>query len=237
MIEFNKKTNTLEQVQYKYTLQDVSEPNLYRDIFSYDEIPKCTFNHRKVPMAPPDEIWITDTTFRDGQQSRAPYTVEQIVHLYDLLHKLGGPKGIIRQCEFFLYSDRDKQAVYKCLERGYKYPEVTSWIRATKSDFQLAKDMGMKESGILVSCSDYHIFKKLNMTRKQALEHYMSIVKSAIEVGIRPRCHFEDITRADFYGFVVPFAIELRKLMEESGVPIKIRACDRVPHCQEVFRE
>jgi len=25
---------------------------------------------------------------------------EQIVHLYDLLHKLGGPKGIIRQCEF-----------------------------------------------------------------------------------------------------------------------------------------
>jgi len=24
----------------------------------------------------------------------------------------------------------------------------------------------------------------------------------------------------------VPFAIELRKLMEESGVPIKIRACD-----------
>jgi len=100
-------------------------------------------------MAPPDEIWITDTTFRDGQQSRAPYTVEQIVHLYDLLHKLGGPKGIIRQCEFFLYSDRDKQAVYKCLERGYKYPEVTSWIRATKSDFQLAKDMGMKESVFL----------------------------------------------------------------------------------------
>ncbi|HOM01993.1 MAG TPA: 2-isopropylmalate synthase [Acetivibrio sp.] len=226
MIEFNKKTNTLEQVQYKYSLQDVAEPNLYRDIFNYDEIPKCTFNHRRVPMSPADEIWITDTTFRDGQQSRAPYTVDQILHLFDLLHKLGGPKGIIRQCEFFLYSDRDKEAVYKCMERGYKYPEVTSWIRATKNDFQLAKDMGMKESGILVSCSDYHIFKKLNMTRKQALDHYMSIIKSAIEVGIKPRCHFEDITRADFYGFVVPFAIEIRKLMEESNVPIKIRACD-----------
>jgi isopropylmalate/homocitrate/citramalate synthase len=64
------------------------------------------------------------------------------------------------------------------------------------------------------------------MTRKQALEHYMGIVKNAIEVGIRPRCHFEDITRADFYGFVVPFALELRKLSEDSGVPIKIRACD-----------
>lgn len=226
MLEFNKKTNTLEQTQYRYSLQDVATPNLYREIYSYDEIPKCAFNHRKVPMSPADEIWITDTTFRDGQQSRAPYTVDQIVTLYDMLHKLGGPNGIVRQCEFFLYSDRDKEAVYKCQERGYTYPEVTSWIRASKNDFQLAKDMGIKESGILVSCSDYHIFKKLNMTRRQALDHYMSIIKSAIEVGIKPRCHFEDITRADFYGFVVPFALELRKLSEESGIPIKIRACD-----------
>lgn len=226
MLEFNKKTNTLEQTQYRYSLQDVAEPNLYREIFSYDEIPKCAFNHRRVPMFPADELWITDTTFRDGQQSRAPYTVEQITTLYDFLHRLGGPNGLIRQCEFFLYSDRDREAVNKCLDRGYKYPEVTSWIRATKKDFQLAKDMGMKESGILVSCSDYHIFKKLNMTRRQALDHYMGIVKGAIDVGIKPRCHFEDITRADFYGFVVPFALELRKLSEDSGVPIKIRACD-----------
>ncbi len=226
MLEFNRKTNTLEQTQYRYSLQDVEVPNLYREIYTYDEIPKCAFNHRRVPMFPADEIWITDTTFRDGQQSRAPYTVEQIVKLYDMLHRMGGPNGIIRQSEFFLYSDRDKEAVYKCQERGYAYPEVTSWIRATKNDFQLAKDMGMKESGILVSCSDYHIFKKLNMTRRQALEHYMGIIKSAIEVGIKPRCHFEDITRADFYGFVVPFALELRKLSQESGVPIKIRACD-----------
>ena len=211
---------------YKYSLQDVPDPNLYRDVFTYHEIPKCTFNHRRVPMFPADKIWITDTTFRDGQQSREPYTVEQIVTLYDMLHKLGGPNGIIRQTEFFLYSDRDKLAVYKCMERGYDFPEVTGWIRATKSDFQLAKDMGVKECGILVSCSDYHIFKKLNMTRKQALEHYLGIIKGAIDVGIKPRCHFEDITRADFYGFVVPFAIELRNLIDEYKIPIKIRACD-----------
>ena len=37
-------------------------------------------------------------------------------------------------------------------------PEVTSWIRANKKDFQLVRDMGMRETGILVSCSDYHIF-------------------------------------------------------------------------------
>jgi len=226
MLVFNKKTNTLEQDLYKYNLQDVTEPNLYRQIYPYDEVPKVSFNHRKVPMFPADEIWITDTTFRDGQQSRPPYAVEQIVRLYDLLHKLGGPNGVIRQSEFFLYSPKDRDAVKKCLERDYEYPEVTSWIRATKADFQLAKNIGIKETGILVSCSDYHIFNKLNKTRKQALDMYMSVIKDAIDIGIKPRCHFEDITRADFYGFVVPFAIELRKLMEDSGLPIKIRACD-----------
>ena len=64
------------------------------------------------------------------------------------------------------------------------------------------------------------------MTRKQALEHYLDVVKQALEFGIIPRCHFEDITRADFYGFVVPFAAELMKLSKETGIQIKIRACD-----------
>ena len=43
------------------------------------------------------------------------------------------------------------------MERGYQFPEVTSWIRASKQDFQLVKDLGLRETGILVSCSDYHI--------------------------------------------------------------------------------
>jgi isopropylmalate/homocitrate/citramalate synthase len=226
MLEFNERSNTLEQSAYKYTLQDVKKPNLYRHLYNYDEVPKIPFNHRHVPMRPPKEIWITDTTFRDGQQAREPYTVEQIVHLYKLLHKLGGPKGIIRQSEFFLYSKKDQEAVERCMDLGYEYPQITSWIRAVKEDFQLVKNMGIKETGILASASDYHIFNKLKMTRKQAMEQYLSIVKSALEIGIIPRVHLEDITRADFYGFVVPFAIELNKLSEESGIPIKIRACD-----------
>ncbi|HHU51105.1 MAG TPA: 2-isopropylmalate synthase [Firmicutes bacterium] len=226
MLIFDKRTNTLEQRAYEYTLQDVTEPNLYRQLYNYDEVPKIPFNHRRVPMRPPENIWITDSTFRDGQQAREPYTVEQIVHLYKLLHRLSGPKGIIRQCEFFLYTKKDKEAVNRCLELGYEFPEITGWIRAVKGDFQLVKEMKLKETGILASCSDYHIFKKLKLTRKQAMEQFLSIVKSALEEGIRPRVHLEDITRADFYGFVVPFAIELKKLSDESGVPIKVRACD-----------
>src|SRR3989304_589846 len=121
MLKFNKKRNTLEQEFYRYQLQDIREPNLFRDIFSYGEIPKISFNHRHVPMDPPDEIWITDTTFRDGQQSRPPFTVQQIVDLYTLLHRLGGPNGVIRMSEFFLYSNNHKKAVEACQEQGFRY--------------------------------------------------------------------------------------------------------------------
>ena len=145
----NQHNNLLELEEHMYPLVDVETPNIFRNLFPYDEIPKIAFNDRIVPHHMPDEIWITDTTFRDGQQSRAPYSTEQIVTLYDYFHRLGGPKGKIRQCEFFLYSKKDRDAVYKCMERGYEFPEVTSWIRASKKDFQLVKDIGMKETGIL----------------------------------------------------------------------------------------
>ena len=222
----NEHTNLLELEEHMYHLVDVDKPNVFRNLFPYDEVPKIAFNDRIVPHNMPKDIWITDTTFRDGQQSREPYTTEQIVTIYDYLHRLGGPNGLIRQSEFFLYSKKDRDAVYKCLERGYRFPEVTSWIRATKKDFELVKDIGLKETGILVSCSDYHIFYKMKKTRKQALDQYLSVVRDCLEIGISPRCHLEDITRADFYGFVVPFCVELMKLMDEYKIPIRIRACD-----------
>lgn len=226
MIEISDKSNLLEQKSYKFSLQDVDEPNFFRDIYNYDQIPKIPFNHRRSPMNMPKEIWITDTTMRDGQQSVEPYTVKQITDLYKLLSKLGGPKGIIRQTEFFIYSKKDREALDKCRDLGLKFPEITAWIRATKEDFRLVKEMKIKETGILVSCSDYHIFKKLHSTRGKVMEHYLSVVRSAFDNGIIPRCHFEDITRADFYGFVVPFINELHKLSEEYKIPVRIRACD-----------
>ena len=225
-LKFSDSTNLLEQSAYKYQLQDREEPNLYRHLFDYESVPKVSFNHRFVPTCMPKEIWITDTTFRDGQQSTSPFTVDQIVHLYKLMHSLGGPKGIIRQSEFFVYSEKDRESLLRCKELGYDFPEITTWIRASEKDFQLVKDLGIRETGVLVSCSDYHIYKKMGLTRAKALDKYLGVVKNILDRGIYPRCHFEDITRADFYGFVVPFATELNRLGEEAGIPIKIRACD-----------
>ena len=226
MLEISAKSNLLEQKSYRYSLQDVAEPNLHRDVFNYESVPKVAFNHRRVPINMPEEIWITDTSLRDGQQSVEPYSVDQIVNIYKLLSKLGGPYGIIRQTEFFVYSKKDREALEKCMELGYQFPEITSWIRACKEDFRLVRELGIKETGILVSCSDYHIFKKMKMTRQQVLDYYLATIKDAFEAGVIPRCHLEDITRADFYGFVVPFVNELQRLSQEAGIPVKIRACD-----------
>ena len=226
MLEYSERTHQLMQAKYQYELQDVAEPNLYREIFDYESIPKIAFNNRLVPINMPADIWMTDTTFRDGQQSVSPFKPEQIEHLFKLESRLGGPKGLIRQSEFFLYTDRDREALERCQALGLKYPEITTWIRANEKDFQLVKAAGVRETGILVSCSDYHIFKKMKMTRKQAMDYYLATVADAFEAGVIPRCHLEDITRADFYGFVVPFVNELQKLSRQADIPVKIRACD-----------
>ena len=210
----------------KYNLDDVQRPNLYREVFPYTEFPKIVFDDVPVKRDTPDEIWITDTTFRDGQQARPPYTPEQICRIYDFLHEIDGGTGLIRQCEFFLYSKRDRRAVELCKERNYKYPQITGWIRAVEADFKLVKEMGLAETGILTSTSDYHIFLKLRRTRAQALRAYLEVVKAALDNGIIPRCHFEDVTRTDFEGFALPFAAELMELAKQYDSPVKIRLCD-----------
>ena len=225
-IKPSASTHLLELDPYEYELHDVEKPELFREMFPYSEVPKIAYNYRRVPMNMPEEIFITDTSFRDGQQSRAPYSTEQMIEIYKMLHELGGPKGIIRQTEFFVYSKSDRDALMKCMELGYDFPEITTWIRANKKDFELVRNIGIRETGILVSCSDYHIFNKMGLNRRQALDQYLGIVKEAIAADLVPRCHFEDITRADFYGFVIPFVSALMKISEESGIPIKIRACD-----------
>ena len=221
-------------------LVEVEEPNLLEDVFSYVNVPRITFSgkiHEEiggelVTFDPADlaerDIFITDTTFRDGQQARPPYSLKQVVDLYDRLSKLSGPNGVVRQTEFFLYTDRDRRTVEACRELGHTFPEITGWIRARMTDFKLVKDMRLSESGMLTSCSDYHIFHKQRQTRREAFDEYISVVKAALEIGVRPRCHLEDVTRADIQGFVIPLVQELMRISEDvpEELKVKVRLCD-----------
>ena len=223
-----------------YDLTEVEEPNLLEEQFDYSLPPKIKYESpiyeeidgELVKFDPQEalqrDLVITDTTFRDGQQARPPYSIEQQVKLFDMMAKLSGPNGVIRQTEFFLYTKNDRQALDDCRALGHKYPEVTSWIRADKGDFRLVKEAGVKETGMLTPSSDYHIFYKLKKDRRKAFDDYLEVVEAAWEAGIRPRCHLEDVTRADIEGYVMPFVSELVKRSEQvdPDLHVKIRLCD-----------
>ncbi len=224
-----------------YPLVDATEPNLLEETFDYSLPPLIRFDGpvveyidgQPVEFDPQSlktrDIVITDTTFRDGQQARPPYTIDQMVHIYDLLAKLGGPNGVVRQTEFFLYTKNDRETLDRCRELGHKYPECTGWIRAVPGDFRLVKEAGLQESGMLTSSSDYHIFQKLKFKSRQAcMDAYCEVVDAAFEAGVRPRCHMEDITRADVEGFIFPFAERLMRMSEQvpADKTAKIRLCD-----------
>ncbi|MBN1344281.1 MAG: 2-isopropylmalate synthase [Phycisphaerae bacterium] len=224
----------------RYHLEDVAKPNYMEDTFDYSKPPRIKFTSPiyeemdgQLVAIDPDEalsrdLCVTDTTFRDGQQSRPPYTIDQQVQLYEYLAKMDNGMGVIRQTEFFLYTKNDRDALDRCRDLGHRYPEITGWIRANKGDFRLVKQAKLPETGMLTSSSDYHIFDKQKQTRRQAFEQYIEVVEAAFEAGIRPRCHLEDVTRADWEGFVFPFVQKLAELSEQvpHHLKAKVRLCD-----------
>lgn len=232
----------MDKARKQHSLVDAQRPNLLEDTFPYNLPPLIHFSQQpvieQIDGKPVEfdfagikdrDIVITDTTFRDGQQARPPYTIDQMVHIYDRLARLGGPNGVIRQTEFFLYTKNDRETLDRCRALGHTYPECTGWIRAVKGDFRLVKEAGLKETGMLTSCSDYHIFQKLRFrSRAECIDSYCEVVAAALEAGVRPRCHLEDVTRADIDGFVLPFVDRLMEM--SSQVPdeqsVKIRLCD-----------
>lgn len=222
------------------SLENSDKPNLLEDVFSHSLPPRIVFTGkiyekiggRIVTFDPRErvkrDLYITDTTFRDGQQARPPYTIEQITRLYEMLSRLGGPNGVIRQSEFFLYTKKDRAVVSNVKDLGYKYPQIVGWIRADRGDLSLVRRLDLPETGILTSCSDYHIFLKLKKNRKTIMKQYLDVVQEAIDSGIRPRCHLEDVTRSDIDGFVIPFVKELADISKSlpEHLKIKVRLCD-----------
>jgi hypothetical protein len=203
-----------------------NRPELYKETFPYTSLPRMHMTDETVPINIPENMWMTDTTFRDGQQAREPYTVDQVVSLYDYMHRLSGPDGVIRFTEFFLYNARDREALIRCQELGYEFPKITSWIRAKKEDLELVKKVDVEETGILSSLSDYHIFYKFGWDREKTIANHLSVAEECLKQEIIPRCHIEDCTRADIQNVVVPFIQRLMKLSEEYGMPTKVRVCD-----------
>ncbi len=172
---------------------------------------------------------ITDTTLRDGAQDPcfAIFPNEAKLKYFDLLHELDNGTGIIDAVEVFIYQKRDLWTLEKLLERGYHFPRVTTWTRATPKDIRDLVQVSagkVTETGILASCSDHHIFDRLGFrSKEEAVEKYLAPILTACEHGITPRVHLEDATRSDVEGWVIPF---MRRVMEETQAQARFRVCD-----------
>lgn len=232
-LDFEERKKFLEFVKNEaidlpdYEVVDVKEPKLYKEMFPFKGAPKAVFDGVVVNTNIPAKLWLSDTTFRDGQQSREPYSVGQMTSLFKLLHDLGGKNGKINYTEFFPYTKKDREAIKKCRDLGYEFPRITGWIRATKGDLQYVKELKLEETGILASISDYHIFYKFTAkSRSEVVQNYLDITEEALKSGIAVRLHIEDVTRADIFGTVVPLIRKAMKLAEKYRLPVKIRCPD-----------
>ena len=174
---------------------------------------------------------ITDTTLRDGaQDSRfALFPHEAKLRYYDLLHQLDNGCGVIDNTEVFIYQRRDLWVLDQLLAREYSFPRITTWTRATPKDIRDLVEVSqgrIRETGILASASDHHIFDKLAFrSKEEAIEKYLRPVMTALEHGITPRVHLEDTTKADIGGWVLPF---MHRVLQETAGQAKFRLCDTI---------
>jgi len=207
-------------------MTDPAQPEYYEATFPRNAFPRYDWTAR--PAELPAQAWTTETTHRDGQQGGLPLTTESSLRIYDLMCAFTGQSGAIRQAEFFVYRDSDRAALQAAQDRHREGAPVepTTWIRASVKDVQLIKSLGIRETGMLASASDYHTFHKFKPGgRVQAADSYLDAVKATLAEGIRPRLHLEDATRAP-WEFIAPFVEAVLELCEPMGLRPKFRVCD-----------
>jgi citrate (Re)-synthase len=209
-------------------MPDPETPELFEAAFPRDGFPLYDWTERPADL--PAAVWTTETTHRDGQQGGLPLTVEQGVRIYELMCAFTGASGALRQAEFFVYRDADRRMLEAALERWRAGAPVepTTWIRASAKDAALVGELGVRETGMLASASDYHTFHKFTPGgRRNAAASYLDAVRAVLDAGLRPRLHLEDATRAP-EEFVVPFVeavLEAAQPFHEIAPP-KFRICD-----------
>src|SRR5919204_3296128 len=209
-------------------MPDPAEPELFEQAFPRDGFPAYDWSAR--PPELPAVVWTTETTHRDGQQGGLPLTVEQGVRIYELQCSFTGTSGALRQAEFFVYRDADRRMLEAALERYRDGAPVepTTWIRASAEDAALVREIGVRETGMLASASDYHTFYKFTPAgRRSAATSYLDAVRAVLDAGLRPRLHLEDATRAP-REFVLPFVEAVQQVAADypDVAPPKFRICD-----------
>ena len=201
------------------------EPEYFPEAFPRQDFPSYDWTER--PTNLPAQVWTTETTHRDGQQGGAPFNTDLGLEIYELLCRFTRDSGAIRQAEFFVYHPSDRAMLEGAIDRWKSGApiEPTSWIRAARKDIDLIRDIGIRETGMLASISDFHTFHKFQPGgRNRAAQTYLDAVRAVLDAGLRPRLHLEDATRAPI-DFLLRF-VEASLEVSEGHQRPKFRVCD-----------
>ncbi|MGG7144034.1 homocitrate synthase [Clostridium nigeriense] len=165
------------------------------------------------------EIFIVDTTLRDGEQTAGVvFANEEKIAIASMLSDLG-----VDQLEVGIptMGGDEKEAIKRIAKRNLK-SSIMAWNRAVIKDIEESIDCGVDAVAISISVSDIHIQHKLRTSREWVLENMVKSVEFAKKNGLYVSVNGEDASRADR-----EFLIEFIETAKQAGAD-RFRYCDTV---------
>lgn len=164
-------------------------------------------------------IYIVDTTLRDGEQTAGVvFANQEKIRIAQLLDKIG-----VHQIEAGIpVMGGDEQETIKKIVNLKLKASIMAWNRAVIKDIQESLRCGVDAVAISISTSDIHIKHKLKSTRDEVLERMIKAVEFTKREGVYISVNAEDASRSDM-DFLIQFASEAKK----AGAD-RLRYCDTV---------
>lgn len=209
-------------------------PNYFSSMFPCDDFPKYSWSEQIRSL--PNEVWTTDTTYKDGRQGGLELNMEQSVRVYECMCDFTHASGAVRQTELYVFSQEQREVFYEIyrLYRNGRPIEPVAWVSNREYSMDMLRDVckevQLTEAGVFVPVSDHYIHHCFNINgREKAKAHYLKAIAGCFDLGIRPNIHLGDATRAstDFMMDLVESIMKLSTKYPRDQRP-KFRVCDTV---------
>jgi 2-isopropylmalate synthase len=163
-----------------------------------------------------EQVYIFDTTLRDGEQSPgASMTTDEKIRMALQLERLGVD---VIEAGFPIASPGEFESVQK-IASSLKNVTVAGLARANKADIDAAwnaiKVAAHPRLHIFIATSDIHLKYKLKRTREQVLEDAVGAVKHALQFTGDVEFSAEDATRSD-----IDYLCQIVKAVIEAGASV-----------------
>ena len=163
-----------------------------------------------------DQVYIFDTTLRDGEQSPgAGMTLDEKIRMAIQLEKLGVD---VIEAGFPIASKGEFESVQK-IAGAIKNISVAGLARTNRPDIDAVwnsiKDGANPRIHIFIATSDIHLKHKLKMTREEALNRAAEAVKYASGFTSNVEFSAEDATRSD-----TDYLCEVTRAVIEAGAAV-----------------